>query len=787
MYERKGLINFVLIGAKSTGKTQYLKYLNNRPEISAEDSNTIEYLESLTDNKATNISYTELFFNYKDDKYNIEFQIDDYDGNFMETLHTDENSDYKEKLVEYIKESEGIFLFLPYEKEDTEIKFKNMQRETDIFIKKIKEEYGETHDKLPIPIVICVTKWDQSPYFKSDDDDIKAKEYIENNEILKLIKDKVLLHFKSVKIIPLSSQKNYNILKPIQISLDYTFEYWENKINNLLENDKKEELLIFLDNIMYDIKFYKNGYYKKLYEDIEKEVSQKYLNEIENIKNLKEFNEYYEEYKDILMSLSEESQEIIDKKRKSLENANKSKKMLISGAIILLLAGGGYFYLKNAEKNSENKLYNSILIQEKKHNDLGVMKSIKEYYKDYKNLNKEHYKKIKEIEESIKAKYREQFKNIENSNYIVAQYNSISKLYDIAKNLSFNSNELNQITNEYNKIKRLKNEYDEVSNEINNLSLDNLTKTKLDDINSKLNELQEYSETPQLRDILNQKIENIINIALQNGDENQISNILDIASSLNISDDTLNQLQEKLQQLKIADEFKEFKENLSNIDDIDRKISYIKTNWKSEWNDEQRMQIVQIINDNFNSIVKQKLNYSSGDIESWDDMQKIKKSIKEIDDIKNRIASSEFKLDSSLSIENKKEYDRQIDEYNKYNNILKNGVEITSFSFFAPKNNDLKFSCNDDKDLIIYINGDLYYNSDVEDSCQDNKIFYNGAIPYEVGIYKIKFYNNLHYTSWFDEKYNSSFTITKNDLIKLANGNPVSFDIGNGYQITLEK
>ncbi len=118
-----GTLNFVLIGAKATGKTVYLAslYLNTK-ELTSKDARTVEYLKPLADAlsdgefpQATAGNLHELMFNYKDQNYACQVQIDDVDGYFVETMHKDDPTTQKQRdtLIQNIKTSEGIiFSFL---------------------------------------------------------------------------------------------------------------------------------------------------------------------------------------------------------------------------------------------------------------------------------------------------------------------------------------------------------------------------------------------------------------------------------------------------------------------------------------------------------------------------------------------------------------------------------------------------------------------------------------------------------------------------------------------------
>lgn len=792
MYKRKGELNFVLIGAKSTGKTQYVKYLSSRPEISAASEGTVGYIESLREDKATNISLTELYFNYRDNKYTVDFQIDDYDGNFVETWHTSENSDYKEKLTEYLKESEGIFLFLPYETIDTDTKFNSMKREIDTFIKKIKEEYGEEHAQLPIPIVICVTKWDKSSHFRVKDENEKAIEYINSNETLKLIKDKVSLHFKSVEIIPLSSQQNHNITLPIRLCLDNTFQYWEDEITSLQNNHQKEELLKLLASIMYDLRFYKNGIYKALYEKVESEVSPSYLSDIESISSLSKLNKYYEENIDILESFTPEHQELISKKRDSVKLKSKIVKTIIALFVIGSLLTAIFAYNIYAKKQTEIKQYNNIKTELSNKNYRAVMLSIKNYYKNSNDINKQHVREIKDIEENTKAIFRkkieEQMAIISKSPSIIKKDSMMKKVYLLSQD--YGLNEAIMVA-KYNSIKKLKNTYETTFEEINKLSLEAIDQKKIESIRTKLNILSTYSESQKLQKLFDKKLSSITALVSDLDDETTIDKMISLSASINIPEEVTAQLRKKKAYFTLRDEFKEFKKALENYDKLDEAINYLNTNWNSKWTDNDKKKIVQIINDKFNTIVYQKLqSFTKDRVNSIDDLQIIRESNNNIIILKKILQSSEVKLNTNLNEENLKGFNRQKELLDRYNKVLKSGVTIGSFTFYAPKKNELGFDCGNSEKLHIgngtyQLYDSHYIDGECEEKDQGYSVTYKNAILYTSQTINLHF--TIHNLIFSDKKQGGVLEITPNKLIKLENGEKLSFDIGSSYKVTLKK
>ena len=137
-------INFVLIGARATGKTVYLASLFlNEKSMTSQDGHTIEYLKPLADSllggaypQATAGTLHELKFNYKDSDASCHIQIDDVDGYFVETMHKEDKATQKQRdtLIKNIKHSEGIIFFFPFEEIFNEKSIKNFNYEIDTII-----------------------------------------------------------------------------------------------------------------------------------------------------------------------------------------------------------------------------------------------------------------------------------------------------------------------------------------------------------------------------------------------------------------------------------------------------------------------------------------------------------------------------------------------------------------------------------------------------------------------------------------------------------------------------
>jgi hypothetical protein len=209
-----GVINFVIIGAKNSGKTVFLSTLFGQENAFASaDKKTKEYLEAnwkkIKKGKtpsATSGLIRRLDFQYKSKDHAVHFSIDDYDGYFAETLsdadeHTQEDRD---TLKKNIKKASGLMFLFPYERKHDEESLERFLYETDTFIQLIREIYPDRKD-LPIPTVIAVSKWDQSRYFKKADEQQRAAEYIESVEAYRIAGAKIKTYFADVTVMPVSS------------------------------------------------------------------------------------------------------------------------------------------------------------------------------------------------------------------------------------------------------------------------------------------------------------------------------------------------------------------------------------------------------------------------------------------------------------------------------------------------------------------------------------------------------------------------------------------------------
>ena len=270
--ECRGILNFVLIGAKNSGKTTYLSSLieGTNSTIKGKGDTTTSHLDNIRESikkngepESTAGILKTLCFTYRHAEFGrVDFEIDDYDGQFAQTISEKDKDTEKErlKLKENVKKSEGCIFLIPYESSSYELE--KFTREIDRFIE--LAEFPK-HNKSPIPAIIMVTKWDNNKEkFEIKDEDKEVKKYLENNKYLKRVKNIIESNFENSTIIPVSSKDKYhNIIKPIDYSLKYTFNHWhktalEYKENKEDKEDKEDkEFYKFIKKIQYDTKFNK--------------------------------------------------------------------------------------------------------------------------------------------------------------------------------------------------------------------------------------------------------------------------------------------------------------------------------------------------------------------------------------------------------------------------------------------------------------------------------------------------------------------------------------------------
>jgi hypothetical protein len=310
----------------------------------------------------------------------------------------------------------------------------------------LKKFYSD-RNSIPIPSVIAVSKWDNSPSYQSENEVEKAIEYIEQNTFFKLAKEKIERNFLQLKIIPLSAIgksitdiEPYNIEKPIEFFLNETYAVWVKKIESLKNNPKEQ--FIFLSKVNYDMKHYDKNQYDILYKKLEREFSQKIFEELKIISNIEEYYKFEKRNQKIIKALSSANRNnILEKKNQLLkEKKNKSKLTSLKIFIILSILGVGVYFLwkwkiKEFFIKNESELFIDIEAEYKMKNYEDALDDITDYMNVYseKKINLKHKNRVIEIKTIIK---REQI--ISNAKRILSDINfeNINEIEELCESFS---------------------------------------------------------------------------------------------------------------------------------------------------------------------------------------------------------------------------------------------------------------------------------------------------------------------------------------------------------------
>ena len=794
-----GNINFVLIGAKATGKTVYLAsiYLNLK-NITSQNGKTIEYLKPLANNlldgeypQATAGSLHELMFNYKDDEFTSHIQIDDVDGYFVESMHKSDEATQKQRdtLLHNIKNSEGIIFFFPYEESFNEESIKNFNYEIDTIISQLKKMYKDRSD-IPIPAVIAVAKWDRSPDYKTADEDIKSIEYIESNKFLKLAKEKIEQNFSKLQTIPLSSvgknieqMKPYNLEKPIQFFLRETYKIWDKKIESLKDN--KRGSLKFLSKVHFDMKFYKGGRYNKIYDVLEKEFTEEILSKLKTIENHSQFLTIEEEYKDVIPFLKKEHKEQIEDIGKQFRSKKTRKTLAKSTVFGLVLAAvlltGSAWYIKSKLMKSESELFSDLSVEYKNHNYKDAMKDLEQYQALYKDtLDVEHKNKVEEIRGGITDYYSQKFQEILKFNSLQKQYDSLKALYEEVQGFD-EGMDIVSIKSKYDEISILKEDYQKV------LSFTQEDISDLANITTILRKLSDYHfvEVSQSKNILEKILiamaNNIVN-DVELDDTDNIDDLLSAFANLGLnSPDTVQKLTDKKNAVQTNNLFDALKNNIENKN-FKRSIEVVESNWDSKFNENKKSIIKNILDKKANIYIENLLKKVS-DITDFDEYNKLVDVLTEINELPKKTVIGVMGYKLVLTSRNYNEFTEKHDLEKKYHKIIHKGINRVKV-FFGTKyeDNNLGFECGDHK-IELEIEMYKYIPENIMD-CVDRTVNWAGSIDkifksgeYRVKVTEVDLLNNDHYDDGF-------FTLEENDLIKISNNNEdIKKDIGDNYFI----
>ena len=379
MSGEKEILNFVLVGSKHTGKTVYLSVLYGaESSIITSNKDTKTYLQDhwrlLKQGETPSATSSRLILLdlvYKSGDYNVPFQIDDYDGYFAESLGEDDPATQKDRklLKSNIQKAEGILLFFPYEETVDEKALERFRHEINTFINLVQEVHPNKNN-IPIPLVIGVSKWDQTPHLKKADEVEKAAEYINSVESYRTAKELVENYFSDVRIIPFSSFgtsddgihpvkgkiEPYNITKPLDYFLTIFFLLFEQRVETLTKESNNIRLYQFLYQWLHVVRFYKNGKFQKLFENVSTQYKDEILSRIREAISTEDQKNILEKYRFYLDTVRDAKLNKVIHSELSHTKSTKNKKKLLwaTGMTVLVAIVCCCIYFFIHTKNEEN-------------------------------------------------------------------------------------------------------------------------------------------------------------------------------------------------------------------------------------------------------------------------------------------------------------------------------------------------------------------------------------------------------------------------------------------------
>ena len=725
------MFKILLIGNKNSGKTTYLSKLSMQPEITIKNKETLQYLHKQSTSK-----FISLEFNYKNI---VSFQIDDYDGEIIDNFHQNED-----KLLSVIKSAQAVLLFIPYDKKN------NLYNQIDLFIQNLDKN---------IPINIVISKYEI---------DENIEQWLKNSSYNQMIK-KLKIYFKNISIIPISSFNNINILTPIENSINSIFNNIEQKITTL----KKEELLIFLYSILDDIQYYKN--YLELYNNIENELFNTLYKKLQNVNSYKDFKQILKQNKDIIKTFNPKHQEEI-KILEKYYTIDFSKQIGIISTAIFIFGIITFIAFKN-KKEYENKikLSKQIEISYENNNTQNTLNLINKYQNNYSSLPKKLIKIRQILQTKCQKEISIQYQTIFYINSILKKHQLLAELEDEIKTCNITQRPFiiqKEFTN------NLYSKYLYLKKEIQNLTLNNIQSLDTIKFNNTLLQIQNYPEYNKTKEYLNQKFKILTNIS---SNKENIKSLINKAIQLNLDKLTITKLNEKLNYIKFQEALNQLIDEIEPMD-YDEALSYIKINWEKHFNTYINLEkIKQILNEKFNQKLTDILSETNDIfISNSNDLNLFKTELDKIYNLSHKKIKL-IKYSPQINISNKSIYKTLRKKYYKYN---KSYLFPTKIKFIADNinNKPLQFTCEDNKEIEIkIIRRKIKYIYNYKNAkCNKTTLIFGNNHHFYIGNYNIKI---TQFNTFFDEHYNSTFKISKNDIINLINHNIVKKEIGNGYSL----
>ncbi|MEH6544374.1 MAG: hypothetical protein V7721_10555 [Porticoccaceae bacterium] len=405
-----GTINFILVGQKGSGKTCFLTVLASHcPGMTTASSVTSNYLEPqialLEAGKvpqSTDGPLHELTFRYINEHYKVEFSVDDYDGYLIDNLHKT-TTDMEETRAEFkakIQESEGLIFFMPYDPQFDNTALLAFEQQINTITHLVEEITEGKYAKLPIPVCICVSKWDRAPSFQLGSDASAVADYISGNPYYQRVYTKLSKIFEHVEIFPLSSfgptndglhptkgnVTPYQLDKPFEHLLEKLFQRYDQKITEHKSNDDPFLLFDYLYELYEDLKLYRGGEYCALYDDMESDYTHKIIQDIQSDKQTACTKEQRRIYGCIRQ---EELHQKIDRALNFNKKTRNKRRFFVAAGVVLCLIittlGAGY--LDQKIKQEEQIAYIKKVASDEGRPVTEVISRAARFYQSWKYLD----------------------------------------------------------------------------------------------------------------------------------------------------------------------------------------------------------------------------------------------------------------------------------------------------------------------------------------------------------------------------------------------------------------
>ncbi|SFV68332.1 Exonuclease sbcC [hydrothermal vent metagenome] len=262
----------------------------------------------------------------------------------------------------------------------------------------------------------------------------------------------------------------------------------------------------------------------------------------------------------------------------------------------------------------------------------------------------------------------------------------------------------------------------------------------------------------------------------------RIDEIFTSMNEMGIDDKKLKtELLEVKDRLATKENYSEFKDKLESKS-FSEALSFVQTDWQERYGKDKKIAVGLILNKLLNRKVKELLEDIS-DIVDVDAYNNLDKTLKNIKDLQENTGIEKVNYKATLNDENKNRLEDILREYRKYSDALKNGIVPKQIAFGAESkdNEPLGFECSSEYQIILNIDIKTYH-YDNNDVCDNIKMSWRNSQNFSEHSYSVKV---IEEDLVENDEYSSSFSLNKNDLIKLVNHETIKKDIGKSYYIEI--